>query len=87
MATMIPVMWGNSRPPARGSSTGSCSRRQSRTHDPGDSNALFDRMAVAYGLTYPLPELDRYVLPKDAPDQTPILVREKVRDRDELYAK
>lgn len=31
----------------------------------------FDRLAVAYGLAQPKPELAEYVLPKDSPDQTP----------------
>ncbi len=33
----------------------------------------FPRLAVAYGLTIPRPELAKYVLPKDCPDQTPPL--------------
>jgi len=35
------------------------------------SPADFSRLAVAYGLTTPRPELLTYVLPKDCPDQTP----------------
>jgi len=31
----------------------------------------FSRLSVAYGLTFPRPELQKYVLPKDCPDQTP----------------
>lgn len=34
-------------------------------------NAEFPRFAVAYGLTFPRPELLKSVLPKDCPDQTP----------------
>lgn len=33
----------------------------------------FPRLAVAYGLTIPRPELAKYVLPRDCPDQTPPL--------------
>lgn len=33
----------------------------------------FPRLAVAYGLTIPRPELAKYVLPKDCPNQTPPL--------------
>ena len=35
------------------------------------SNMDFSRLSVAYGLSYPEPELNRYVLPKDCEDQTP----------------
>lgn len=31
----------------------------------------FSRLSVAYGLTFPRPELHKYVLPKDCPNQTP----------------
>ena len=31
----------------------------------------FSRLSVAYGLTFPRPELQKYLLPKDCPDQTP----------------
>ncbi len=33
----------------------------------------FPRLAVAYGLTIPRPELKKYILPKDCPNQTPPL--------------
>lgn len=31
---------------------------------------VFPRLAVAYGLTFPKPEMNRFVLPRDCPDQT-----------------
>ena len=53
-----------------------------------DSGAPFQRMAVAYGLARPLPELEEYVLPADVPDHTPPpLPRRDLPDRDDLYPK
>ena len=40
-------------------------------YDSLDNRGPFSRMAVAYGLTYPEPELGGYTLPADCPDQTP----------------
>jgi len=54
---------------------------------PGEANAPFGRMTVAYGLSIPKPMLDRYTLPKDAPDQTPPRLKYEWIDRDEIYAK
>jgi len=51
------------------------------------TGAPFGRMAVAYGLTRPIPVLSEYVLPNDAPDHTPIRVRKVLPDRDDLYPK
>jgi len=48
----------------------------------------FYRMAVAYGLTCPKPMLQKYTLPKDAPDHTPPpLPTKAIADKDELYPK
>lgn len=53
-----------------------------------DSGAPFQRMAVAYGLARPIPELDDYVLPGYAPDHTPPpLPTRNGPDRDDLYPK
>ena len=49
------------------------------------TGAPFGRMAVAYGLTIPIPVLSEYVLPNDAPDHTPIINRKVLPDRDDLY--
>lgn len=40
-------------------------------YDPGPARAPFSRLAVAYGLAIPKPQLERYVLPRRTPDQTP----------------
>lgn len=57
-------------------------------YDPGKGNAPFERMAVAYGLARPIPELDKYILPGGAPDDTPPpLPMRKELDRDDLYPK
>jgi hypothetical protein len=57
-------------------------------YDPGEVKAPFERMAVAYGLARPIPELDEYVLPGNAPDDTPPpLPRKDLPDRDDLYPK
>jgi hypothetical protein len=37
-------------------------------------------MAVAYGLTIPLPSLGHYVLPDDVPDQTPVRRVREIED-------
>jgi hypothetical protein len=39
---------------------------------PAGRQAPFYRLSVAHGLAIPKPELGEYVLPKDAPDQTPV---------------
>jgi len=51
------------------------------------TGAPFGRLAVAYGLTMPIPMLNEYVLPYDSPNQTPQYNRKTLRDRDELYPK
>jgi len=56
-------------------------------YDGGDIDAPFERMTVAYGLSYPKPMLEKYTLPKDAPDQTPPKIKYEWMDRDEKYAK
>ena len=55
--------------------------------DPGASRAPFERVAVAYGLSIPLPALEDFVLPSQAPDHTPPSLPELKLDRDEIYAK
>ena len=47
-----------------------------RLPEPEDYNSIngqapFQRLAVAYGLSRPIPELGDFVLPSDCPDQTP----------------
>ena len=49
------------------------------------TGAPFVRLAVAYGLTIPIPMLNEYVLPNDSPNQTPIYPRRDLPDRDDLY--
>ena len=56
-------------------------------YDPGEAEAPFERMAVAYGLAIPKPTLETYTMPKDAPDQTPPKLHYVLPDRDEIYAK
>ena len=41
-------------------------------YDSVDDRGPFSRMAVAYGLTYPEPELGVYTMPRDCPDHTPL---------------
>ncbi|MDO9517209.1 MAG: hypothetical protein Q7J10_04070 [Methanosarcinaceae archaeon] len=48
-------------------------------------NAPFERMAVAYGLAHPLPEFGGYVLPQEAPDDTPPIIRRPPPDHEDLY--
>ena len=52
---------------------------------PGESNAPFERMSVAYGLARPLPELDEFILPSDCPDHTPASLPIKERDHEDIY--
>jgi hypothetical protein len=53
-----------------------------------ENSAPFKRMAVAYGLTIPKPEMGHFILPKDCPDCTPApLPKKNLPDRDELYPK
>jgi hypothetical protein len=56
-------------------------------YDAGESAAPFERMAVAYGLARPTPELEDYVLPDKVGDHTPPPLPIKEFDRDELYPK
>ena len=49
------------------------------------TGAPFVRLAVAYGLTIPIPMLNEYVLTNDSPNQTPIYPRRDLPDRDDLY--
>jgi len=51
------------------------------------STAPFERMAVAYGLARPLPELERYMLPAETGDHTPPPLPVLELDRDDLYPK
>jgi len=55
--------------------------------DPGVLKAPFERVGVAYGLSIPLPALDEFVLPSQAPDHTPPPLPVLQFDRDEIYAK
>lgn len=55
--------------------------------DPGVLRTPFERVAVAYGLSIPLPALDEFVLPSQAPDHTPPPLPVLQLDRDEIYAK
>ena len=56
-------------------------------YDAGESAAPFERMAVAYGLARPTPELEDYLLPAEVGDHTPPPLPIKEFDRDELYPK
>jgi len=49
------------------------------------AGAPFSRMSVAYGLTFPEPELAKFSLPSEQRDRTPRRKRMPVRDVDELY--
>lgn len=55
--------------------------------DPGEDKAPFGRMAVAYGLARPVPELEEYKLPSKCPDQSPPQLPLVELDRDDLYPK
>jgi len=55
--------------------------------DPGAARAPFERVAVAYGLSIPLPALEDFELPSQAPDHTPPPLPVLRLDRDEIYAK
>lgn len=56
-------------------------------YDAGESAAPFERMAVAYGLARPTPELEDYVLPDKVGDHTPPPLPVREFDCDELYPK
>ena len=56
-------------------------------YDPGEGNAPFDRMAVAYGLSIPIPQLADYVLPADCSDHTPPPLRVRDLYHEDIYAK
>ena len=56
-------------------------------YDPGPSSAPFSRMAVAYGLSIPKLQLDRYVLPSDVGDQTPTPLSVRELDHEVMWAK
>ncbi len=49
------------------------------------TNIPIDRVSVAYGLSYPIPELEAYVLPDDSPNHTPPIIRAPERDPDNWY--
>lgn len=49
------------------------------------TNIPIDRVSVAYGLSYPIPELEEYILPDDSPDHTPPIIRAPDRDPDNWY--
>jgi len=53
----------------------------------GDSNAPFERMAIAYGLARPKPQFEDYILPRNSPDHTPPRLPVIDIDRDDLYPK
>ena len=54
-------------------------------YDSNGTGASFGRMAVAYGLAIPEPQLGEYRLPDDAGDLTPLRHRMFIPDREELY--
>lgn len=54
-------------------------------YDPGESDAPFERMSVAYGLAIPIPKLDGYVLPENSPDHTPPPLPIYEPDSDDFY--
>jgi len=56
-------------------------------YDSGDGVAPFTRMAVAYGLSKPLPELEEYILPSDVGDHTPAPLPYLKLDHEEIYPK
>jgi hypothetical protein len=56
-------------------------------YDPGGARAPFQRMAVAYGLARPKPQLEDYVMPSDVEDHTPVELPVLELDRDDLYPK
>lgn len=58
---------------------------QPEEYDPGDCRAPFERMAVAYGLTIPKPQLEGYKLPSECPDHTPPSLKVYDFDPDEHY--
>lgn len=49
------------------------------------TNIPIARVSVAYGLSYPIPELEEYILPDDSPDHTPPIIRAPERDPDNWY--
>jgi len=50
-------------------------------------NAPFERMAVAYGLAIPQPMLEKYKLPKEAPNHTPAPLPEIDLHHEDMYLK
>lgn len=54
-------------------------------YEPGNSEAPFERMSVAYGLAIPFPQLDDFTLPGGSPDHTPASPPVIEIDVDELY--
>lgn len=52
-----------------------------------EMDAPFERLAVAYGLARPIPELEHYVLPSRSPDHTPPRLPVKELDHEILYPK
>jgi len=56
-------------------------------YDPGKCRAPFERMSVAYGLSYPIPQFEDYTLPGDCKDQTPPTLPTRVLYHEDLYAR
>lgn len=43
-------------------------------YDSLEEKSPFSRLSVAYGLTIPKPSLQKFTLPKDSPDHTPVMI-------------
>ena len=56
-------------------------------YDAEEIDAPFERLAIAYGLARPIPELEHYVLPSQSPDHTPPRLPVKEIDHEILYPK
>jgi len=54
-------------------------------YNSGITNAPFERMAIAYGLAIPKPQLEDYKLPAECPDHTPPSPKVYEFDPDEHY--
>ncbi len=55
-------------------------------YDGSSCNAPFDRMAVAYGLTIPKPQLDKFVLPDDVQDFEMVKPQAIEIDHEDIYS-
>jgi len=56
-------------------------------YDAEEIDAPFERLAIAYGLARPIPELEQYVLPSGSPDHTPPRLPVQDFDHEILYPK